>query len=154
MLDQIIGHLETGDAFEFNAKRLFESGTRPPDWAYTYIECLGDAARQRAAARRLAVSVHTHSSRVDSPDQIAGGGKQSGNIGDMTLGQLLRLADIARSAPGGSQRMRHAAQRMSQVAAILHTNGVLAQLSWWCVEIQPVPSGRPVLSLNEREASE
>lgn len=151
MFDEIISHLATADAFEWNAKRLIESGAKPPNWAYTCIECLGDASRERAVARDLAVAAHTDSSKDDSSAESAEGDKRSGDIRGMTLGQLLRLAAVARSASGGSKRMRQSTQRMSQVAALLQTNKAMPQLLWWCGDVEPVPPGRPVIDTEERE---
>ena len=154
MFDQIVGHLETADEFERNAKRLLESGTRPPSWTHTYIECLGDASRERAAARKLILLAH------DGPwkaNQSVDGAKDDGpgsDIRDMTLGQLIRLAASTRSAPAGSQRMRHSAQQMCDVAKLLRLNQTMAQLLWWCADLEPVQPGKTVINFDEQRAAQ
>ena len=147
LLDQILFRLETGDDFEHNAKRLL--ATKPPGWTHTFIQCLSDASRERAAARDLAMSAHD-----DSPSDKVSAGSRMRGIHAMTLKHLLRLAAVTKSAPAGSQRMRHAAQRMRQVAAFLHQKGLIAQLLWWCAYVEPLPPGRPVISVHGREAGQ
>ena len=153
MFKQIVNHLEIADEFEWNARRLFKSETRPPNWTNAYIQCLGDASRERALARSLAVSAHTDSFRDDLSAESVEDDNRPGDIRNITLRQLLRLAAIARSAPAGSQRMRQAAQRIRQVAALLQSNGAMAQLVWWCADIVPVPPGKPAIALDERGAA-
>jgi hypothetical protein len=153
MFDLIIGHLETADEFERNAKRLLESGTRPPNWTHTYIECLGDACRERAAARKLIVLAHNNPWKVNQSADGAEDDRRGSEIRDMTLGQLIRLAASTRSAPAGSQRMRHSAQRMYDVAKLLRLNQTMAQLLWWCADLEPVPPGKTVISFDEQGAA-
>lgn len=154
MLDQIIGRLETADEFERHAKRLLESGSRPPNWTHTYIECLGDASRERTIARELVLLAHKTSDQGNRSTEGAKADESSSDIGGMTLRQVLRLVDAARSSPAGSQRMRKAARRLSQVAACLHDNDAMAQLLWWNPDLQPVPPGRPVIDFDRRKAGQ
>ena len=147
MLDHVSRHLETGDAFERNGKRLL--ATKPPRWADTYIECVRDATRERAAARDLALSVEMSDQRIKESAR-----SHQRDLHAITLGQLLCLAAVNRSAPAGSQRLRHAAGRMRQVAALLHEKNVLAQMLWWCGDVEPVSPGRPVTSFDVREVGQ
>ncbi len=154
MLDHIVSCLETAAEYEVNALRLLESENRPPNWTYTYLQCLGDASRERNRARELA--------RVWSRESDAG--TRSANDSDaktglnelhhITLKQLIHLAFTATSAPAGSKRMRDSVARMSQVATLLRTNQTIAQLLWWSPDLQPVPPGRPVIDFDKREAGQ
>ncbi len=86
MLDQILCHLETGEAFEFNAQRLL--GAKPPGCANTCIECLADACSERAATRDLALSAHND----NWSDNLSAGSGQT-DVRSRMLGKL--------SFPGG-----------------------------------------------------
>jgi len=154
VFNRIINHLEIADEFERNALCVLKADAKSPGWTDTYFQCLGDASRVRAVARDLAVSTHNGSLTNDSSAERTGSDKQSGNIRDMTLGQLLRLAAVTRSAPAGSQRMRHAAERIGQVAMLLHTNKAMGLLFWWCGDLEPLPPGMPVIALDETGADD
>lgn len=151
MLDRVIQFLAAADDFEFEARRQFEAHPRSPNWADTYLQCLGDARRQRVAAREL-VTLASKDSREDAAARGDAGTKYSGETLSITLEQLLQLAATARSAPAGSQRMRRSAEQMRLVAALLQENNAMAQLLWWSSDLDPVTPGRPVLNFEKWEA--
>lgn len=143
MFTEALNHLVMADEFDRNALRVAKADAQSsPRWTDTYIQCLGDASRERAVARRLAAIVHD-----DVPSDSA-----EAYIGKNTMVQIVRLATIARSAPAGSERMRRAAARMRSIAAFLQKKKAIAQLVWWCGDVEPVPPGRPVICLDGREA--
>lgn len=148
MFNKIVDHLEIADEFERNALRLLKAEAKSPGWKDTYIECLGDANRERAVARRLIVAAHNEPA---ADDLLAGSAEAE--IKTMTLGRLLRLAGVARSTPVGSQRMRQTAQVMRDTAKLLLINQTMAQLLWWTTEVEPVPPGRPVIDLAKQGAT-
>lgn len=150
MLDGAIQFLSTADDFELEAIRQFGAKPRSPNWTNTYLRCLGDARRQRTAARKLVV-LASKDSRVDATARGDEGAKCFDEIRSMTLEQFPQLAATARSSPAGSQRMLQAAKRRQKVAALLQRNEALAQLLWWCVEVEPAPPGRPVIDIDKRE---
>jgi hypothetical protein len=151
VLNQIINHLEIADQYEWNAKRVLELCPKPPNWAYTYIECLADASRERAVARMLVMEAYNNSRKSDLPVYGVKSRELRSEIRDTTLGQLVRLVAVAKGSPAGSERMRHVVQRLNQIAQYLDSNGIMSQLLWWCEEVEPVPPGRPIFTPKKRE---
>lgn len=152
MFDQVINHLEIANEYEWNARRLFETAIKSPNWTDTYLQCLGNARRERAVARNLVMIALQDSCADELAPQRGEWERCPDEIRRMTLEQLLQLAATAQSSPAGSRKMRRASERISQVAALLQSNNALAQLLWWCAEVEPIPPGKPVINFDKREA--
>jgi hypothetical protein len=62
------------------------------------------------------------------------------DVRDLTVRDLVALAEEVRSAPVGSRQLRRAADRMAMVAWAL-SGGALAQMVWW--EPSTMPEAPP-----------
>lgn len=58
------------------------------------------------------------------------------DVRDMTVRDLIDLAEEVRSAPVGSQKLRRAADRMAAVSWAL-SGGPLQQMIWWAPSTMP-----------------
>jgi len=63
---------------------------------------------------------------------------QAKDVREMTVQELVDLADEVRSAPVGSARLRRAADRMAMAAWCLQ-GGALEQMVWWADDVVPEP---------------
>ncbi|MFZ0301879.1 MAG: hypothetical protein WAL75_04305 [Terracidiphilus sp.] len=144
MIDYILGQLEIAEQYEIEAQRLRQAENNSPNWVTTYAQCLKDASCERAIARKLA-AYHQHEfnrSGSDHRDKRREPGVLAHDIREVTVGQILRWAAIARSSSVGTRKLKRAAERMSQVAAALDSGNALEQILWWTGEVVPEPPGR------------
>lgn len=149
MIDEVLRHLELAGRFEENAQRLADSSDKGPNWLVTYNQCLSDARRERAIARRIAQN--RSAAEVKGSKQHRSLSAQA--LKAVTVGQILRWAAITRSSPIGTSRLSSTALRMMAIAKVLEEANVLTQLIWWAADIAPVAPGKTPATLVEVSAA-
>lgn len=154
MIDHILGRLELADRFEENAKRHQSSRKKAPNWQRTAAMCMREARRQRAKARKLArehgLSFNRLMEANDAERQVQG--LWSGDIEDVTVGEILRCAAIARSSSIGTRRFARAAERVIRVAEVLDSAGAFRQFVRGAGEVPATSPIRPAEVVSGSEA--
>lgn len=139
LIDTILSHLESAEHFEANAVRLKECECKPPRWESTHAQCLADAKRARTFARKLASNEGWEPGLLVQDTRRAQAWPSYAR--DVTIRDVLRWAQIARTSSIGTRKLTTAAARMRRVAELLSEADALAQLVWWAGDLELQPPG-------------
>lgn len=133
MIDHILSRLELADRFEANARRHQRSRNKAPNWQNICATCLADARRERARAEKLAMD-HGLSFDMLTAENAAERRAEhawSGDLGKITIAEILRCAAVAGGSTIGSRRMARAVERVIRAADILASAIAIQQLHRW-----------------------